>query len=525
MRSFIFLLFIGILISFTSCRKDFDTVASSGNLEFSASKVYLDTVFTNIGSSTYSLKVYNRSNKDISIPSIQLGKGLASKYRLMVDGMTGNQGKIFNNVELLAKDSLFIFIETTVDIASANPTDFTYNDQILFDNGSNQQSVDLVTLIQDAKFIFPNRTLNPTLYETLSIAGSPSDIIGHTLTDNDFSPVGSWQFNNLKPYVIYGYAEVPAGKTLTINDGASLYFHSDTYSGLIVDKGAKLIIDGHVNITNPTTGAIITKHEVTFEADRLEPEFEDTPGQWGGVYIISELNNSGVNSNVINYLKLKNATFGIYTQNGNSFGSTPNLEIKNSQIYGCSFYGLLSRNTNVIGQNVVINSAGKACVSSVEGGNYDFTHCTFNNNWSSSKQVAVQLDDYVANENNVVTNTFNLNSSFKNCIIYGSNNIELFLDKKGTNFTSTFDHCLIKFNDANTSLVGLPLYNFINGVTNTFGNIKNVDPKFKNVNKNQLNILFGSGAIGNANFSFSGFKDILDFTRTSPSDIGAYNKP
>jgi len=93
--------------------------------------VYLDTVFSNIGSSTYTLKVYNRSNKDIKIPTIKLGKS-DSKYRMMVDGMTGvdednngvGDGRIFNNVELLAKDSLYIFIETTAKISDANPTDF-----------------------------------------------------------------------------------------------------------------------------------------------------------------------------------------------------------------------------------------------------------------------------------------------------------------------------------------------------------------------------------------------------------------
>jgi len=33
---------------------------------------------------------------------------------------------------------LYIFIETTANIADANPTDFLYTDQILFDNGSNR---------------------------------------------------------------------------------------------------------------------------------------------------------------------------------------------------------------------------------------------------------------------------------------------------------------------------------------------------------------------------------------------------
>ncbi|HEX9151076.1 MAG TPA: hypothetical protein VF842_03285, partial [Flavobacterium sp.] len=116
MRSITVLLFIGILLSLFACRSDFDTVASTGNLTFSKDTIYLDTVFTNIGSSTYRLKVYNHSKNDITIPTIKLGKGLSSKYRMTVDGMAGTDGKIFNNVDLLARDSLYIFIETTANI-------------------------------------------------------------------------------------------------------------------------------------------------------------------------------------------------------------------------------------------------------------------------------------------------------------------------------------------------------------------------------------------------------------------------
>ena len=133
----LFTFFIGFfIISLSSCRKDFDFEPSSGNLRFSRDTVYLDTVFTNIGSSTYTLKVYNRSDNDISIPQIKLGRGLESKYRITVDGMTGESNRIFNNVELLANDSMYVFIEVTADVAEANPDDFLYTDQIQFGVGS-----------------------------------------------------------------------------------------------------------------------------------------------------------------------------------------------------------------------------------------------------------------------------------------------------------------------------------------------------------------------------------------------------
>ena len=73
--------------------------------------VFLDTIFTNIGSATYNLKVYNRGNDDITIPAISLERGLDSNYRLNVDGIPG---KDFENIDILSKDSIFIFIEVIV---------------------------------------------------------------------------------------------------------------------------------------------------------------------------------------------------------------------------------------------------------------------------------------------------------------------------------------------------------------------------------------------------------------------------
>ncbi len=163
MRYYVTFLCALTLLVFSSCRKDFSVELSSGNLSFSKDTVYLDTVFTNIGSSTYNLKVYNKSNKNISIPSISLGNGENSFYRLNVDGVPG---KIFENVEILAKDSLYIFIETTIDFSQvSNPI---YTDEIVFESGENLQEVTLVTLVKDAHFLFPSKDSNGLLKQSQS---------------------------------------------------------------------------------------------------------------------------------------------------------------------------------------------------------------------------------------------------------------------------------------------------------------------------------------------------------------------
>ena len=99
-RYFYFLASSCFLLLWSSCRKDFDFTPTEGALRFSKDTVYLDTVFTNIGSSTYTLKVYNTSNNDISIPKIKLQEGQNSNYRLNVDGMTGDTSLTGKNLRM-----------------------------------------------------------------------------------------------------------------------------------------------------------------------------------------------------------------------------------------------------------------------------------------------------------------------------------------------------------------------------------------------------------------------------------------
>ena len=173
MRILYTLLLFCCIIFWSSCRNDFEFEPSTGQLEFSKDTVYLDTVFTNIGSSTYNLKVYNRSDQDIRIPNVQLSQGESSSYRLNVDGVAG---KVFRDVEILANDSIFVFVETTADIQelSQNALEFLYEDAILFDGGENTQRVELVTLIKDAVFLFPERDAMTGEVETLQLGTDPN---------------------------------------------------------------------------------------------------------------------------------------------------------------------------------------------------------------------------------------------------------------------------------------------------------------------------------------------------------------
>ena len=492
---------MGIILSVCSCRTDFETVASSGKLEFSKDTIYLDTVFTNIGSSTYRLKVYNKSKDDITIPSIKFAKGLSSKYRMTVDGMQGTNGKIFKNVDILAKDSLYIFIETTASIADTNPTNFLYTDQIQFDSGQNLQNVELVTLIQDAVFLYPKRFSDGTI-ETLPIGAEK--INGFYLDENDPINGNELIFTKNKPYVIYGYAAVPANKIATFEAGSKVYFHAN--SGLIISDKASIKVNGAVSLTDKM------ENEVVFEGDRLEPDFENVAGQWGTIWLTD-----GSTNNSFNHLTIKNATIGLLIQNND--GTT--VSIKNTQIYNSTNYGILAQTAKINGENIAINNAGQASLACTYGGNYKFTHSTFNNNWNSSQQVAVAISNYILG---AIPETKDLTqATFNNCIIYGSYSNELILNKKaGATFEYQFNNCLIKFDNTSSKFATNPDYQFTTDAVHYNAIILNKDPKFFKTAQNKLNIDPTSAAFAKGNQAYLIPLDILGKTRSLPPDLGAY---
>lgn len=509
-RVLYFLFTISILVFWSSCRSDFEFSPSTGQLEFSKDTIYLDTVFTNIGSSTYNLKVYNRSNTDILIPTVRLGHGQASNYRLNVDGIPGKE---FENIELLAKDSMYIFIETTIDIQSltTSATQFLYTDVLEFDSGANLQEVQLVTLVKDAIFIYPNKDSNGII-ETLAFDTNgdgnveETDIQGRFLEDSELT------FTNEKPYVIYGYAAVDAGKTLTFEAGARVHFHAN--SGLLVTNNASLQINGELSIDPDAL-----ENEVILESDRMEPDFEDVPGQWGTIWLFD-----GSKDNSINYATIKNASVGILID-GNQDAANNKLSITNSQIYNSSNFGMLGRGTSILAENVVINNAGQSAFAGTYGGKYNFTHCTIANYWSNSFRQfpALLLNNFVVDEDNTVFTNDLVEANFNNSIIFGNDNPELLLDEEnGSDFNFKFTNCLIRFEDPNNNFAG-PNYNFND--SNLYENvIFNQDPEFRDAYTNDLIIGQNSAANAKGNTIFANQVpfDILNVNRTGSPDIGAY---
>jgi len=506
MRNFIIItILILSIISLGSCRKDFDTIASTGNLIFSKQTVYLDTVFTNIGSSTYNLKVYNTGSDDIHIPTISLENGATSQFRLMVDGIAGQS---FENIEVKAKDSIFIFVETTLDILdyTTTATEFLYTDNILFDANNFTQKVELVTLVKDAVLLYPEQFSDGTT-ETLNFGtvDDPEEVYGFYLDPT----LTELTWTNEKPYVIYGYAAVPACETLTIEQGARIHFHRD--AGLIIPNCATIIADGDVS-----TDQDLLENEIIFEGDRLEQEFSDIPGQWGTIWL-----QDGSTNNFFDHVTIKNGTIGLRIDN---FENNELVTIHNTQLYNHSINGLLAIKGSIEGDNIVVGNCGQASVNLVSGGIFDFKHCTFTNYWNNGFRSfpTLLISNSIAIDDTLFVSP--LNATFTNCIVYGSEDVEFSFSKEtGADFNYKFTNCLLRFNDSSNQFDNNPLYDF-NNPTLFEGNRRNEAPVFLDKFNNQFQIEESvSPADNNGLEIIPSFNDILNTARTNGNyDIGAY---
>lgn len=495
-----------IIVLLGSCREDLDYRPSADTLRFSRDTVFLDTVFNGLSSSTYNLKVYNTSQDDISIPEIFLESRSSSNFRLNVNG---EPGKEFSNIEIPAKDSIYIFIESTVAVNAPAESSFLATDAIIFTDGSSREAVALVTLVQDAVFLYPQR--NNGITETISIGldedGNELRTEGFELQDDQLT------FTSQRPYVIYGYAAVPPGKTLEIQAGARVHFHEA--SGIFVKAGASIQVNG-----TPSSDTEVMENEVIFEGDRLEPEFSDIPGQWGTLWMAE-----GSTDNRIDHLTIKNATIGIIAE-GNAEAVPPKLIMTNSRILNSANINIFARNTSLSITNSIAGSAGQPSVYLTRGGQYNFEHCTIANYWNTGLRSfpALLIDNFeVAESGNVIA--YPLTSAvFRNCIITGNASVEYLLNRSPeADFNFNFNHCLLQFNTTNSNLINDPLYD-LNDPTQ-YSNISvNGDPGFTKPEANDFSLLIASDAIdlGDPLLLPAVPNDILGDPRGAIPDAGAY---
>jgi len=452
-------LILATIVSFSSCKKPLSF--SNGNLAFSADTLVFDTVFTTVGSVTKRLKIYNKSKKTLKIDQIELMGGGNSPFRINVDG---SPGTIFGEIELDPEDSLFIFVEVTLDPNNqSNP--LVIEDQIRFLTNGTNQYVQLAAWGQDA--YFHNK-------ENMTTQTWPND----------------------KPHVIYGYAAIDSAETLTIQAGTKIHLHK---GAILYNYKGTLNINGAYN------------NEVVFLGDRLDADYSDVSGQYYGIYF------NQARPSTINYAIIKNGTSGIhvYDKDPNTSGYT--VTITNTKIFNNASYGVfIYSGAKVKAENCVIAKNGIHALLCLEGGDFNFNHCTLAGYGSGDGQTpAVGIRNYFTRpDNNGIPTTFigSINEGkIYNSVIYGDYDREYVID--------TLSGATLNFDFRNNHIRCTPTPSDPFFQNNTF----NIHPSFVSIELYDFNIYSNSPMIGGANATPSLPFDIKQNARDDGNpDKGAY---
>ena len=378
-------------MALTGCSDEKISTDPAHMLRFSADTVYMDTLLTNVGTSTYQLKVYNRHEQSVRIHSVVLAGAPESGFRINVDGMKGNA---FRDIELPANDSMYVFIEATLPNQAKNGPVFC-KDSIVFLTNGNMQDVKLMAYGMNAT-TWKGRTI-----EADTVVDSPE-----------------------LPIVIYDSLIVAKGAQLTVKAGSQFFFHGK----------AGIRIDGSIR----TEGTL--QQPVVFRGDRTDRMFaylpyNNLPGQWGGIRISGESYH-----NQLNFTDIHGGSYGIICDSASV--EQPKIIIENSKISQVAGDALRMTNCQASVSNSEISNAQGNCVRLL-GGDYQFVHCTLANYYSWDIRSGATL----AISNHHEETPYPLaNASFRNCIISGSGVDEIAgspAEDETIAFNYFFSHCLI----------------------------------------------------------------------------------
>ncbi len=465
---------VAIVVALFSCEDEGYLSSPDAQLKFSRDTITFDTIFTTIGSTTQRFTVHNPYNGNILISRIRLSGGAFSNFRLNINGEVGND--VFET-EIPAKDSIFIFVEVTIDPNGQN-LPMVVQDSIEFTTNSNIQNVQLIAYGQDFKLI-KGETIKTT----------------------------TW--TSEKPYLVYDYAYVDSNSVLTIEPGTSVYFH----------KGAGLYVKGKIK-ANGTF-----QEQIRFLPDRLEVSYKNVPDQWNGIVLFS-----GSHENVFNFCVIKNANIGLQVGNIENEGHA-SVKLTNSQIENMAYAGLFAIKSKIYAYNVLIANCGFYAATLLVGGEYEFYHTTVANYWGKYTTKARSTASLVISnvliirnsKGGTVTYTGDLKkANFGNSIIFGNHIQEIELGNNNKNeFNFLFENCIIQVADTFNTSSGEYFKNIWKGAK--------YDPLFIDPYKEynyQLDTLSPAKDVGKLQYGLQFPLDILNRDRTADKgpDLGAYER-
>ena len=355
------------LLGTQSCISDAISTSPSDTLTFSRDTVNFDTVFTDLGTPTARLIVFNRAKKGINISSIRLRR-MDSNFQINVDGQSARE---FNDIEIRGRDSIYVFIECFIPETPGNAPHLVEDELEFVTNGVTQT----VRLEAYGRNVTRLRGLT-----------GDSDM---TLTAE-------------RPYVVFDSLVVSPGATLRIEPEAQVLFHD----------GAELRVHGRLEAVGEA-GRLIH-----LRGDRLDNVLPDVgydilAGQWRGIRIAPESFD-----NRMEFVDMRSTEEGIVVDSCGDL-SRSKLLLRNSWLHNSQGNVLQSRYAKVDAYGVCFSEAAGAVVA-LEGGDHTMVQCTFANNYLFSAITNPILSLYHVLPKHLDDNSSPLmKASFENSIIYG----------------------------------------------------------------------------------------------------------
>ena len=470
---------------FSACRDETFYSGTDAMITSSLDTLTFDTVFTEVGTTTKFFKIYNQEEATIVIDEIAL-QDLTGHFRLNVDGTAGNVAK---NVQIAANDSIYVFVEATINPdLPLESSPYVLEDIVDITIDDKTSIVRLIAWGQDANYVTGHGSVSQIAFATPSSVGTDT-----------------WVWDDPKPYVIYGTLVIdslsvilPAGTEVFVHGGVAINDVLGVYtSGLI-------FLLPNANIISQGTA----EEPVTILSDRLEEDYEDVKGQWFGIYL------SGSRQNEFHHTTISNALVGVRADSASS------VSFYESEISHTSASGLIGSHSEIYAQNTLIHNTGGASIGADNGGTYEFYNCTFVN--YDNQDEAIQMANYKCqNESCSVFTESDLDATFVNCLVVGNDSDEIIFDsaENQADFNYSFENCFVQVDEF---LLDPDYSDFFNNCINCLNNPPK-DTLFINMDEYDFRLdTFSMPIDAGMNIPFILTEDILGNPRDDNYDIGCY---
>ncbi len=399
-------------VMMNSCHKE--KFSTKGDLNFSTDTLTFDTVFTTLGSTTMYFTVRNTQSKSLNVSDIKLMQLQGTQFRINVDGVSGTE---FKNVDIPAHDSIYVFVEVTVNPNTAtNP--FVIIDQIQFITNGNTQNVVLEAMGQNAYYHFSD------------------SIVGNIIWPRD------------KPHIIVNkngglpVLEIKAGATLTIQPKTQIYMGPNA----VITVDGNLIAHG-----GDWNDSIVFQY--------IRHDYANAPGQYLGItYGRNTTNTTSIN---MDHVVIDQSTFGVSDEyvldvlasaqittslltNYASVSNIPTVTLDKCIIRNCSSTAMTAIRTNLTMTNCLLYSSGDNMVALGMGGTYNITNCTWanlNTQYVNHQNPTFLVTDFINYLDGTKVGPYPTTVNINNTAIVGTQTNELGLPPIPSMVNITFQNC------------------------------------------------------------------------------------